>query len=212
MTDQVINLLNVRHQQVLELLPWYVMDALDTDERIMIERHLGECDLCRRELDWQQQLRAAHDEPLPDCDVDGALSRLHAREPELQAAKNPSSPAARPQRRWLYRAMAAQLVVIFGLGALVMLDHTRPLSYHALAGSGEAQASARLVVMFTAQTTVTEMRETLRRSRARIVDGPTVNGAYVLAVAPSDEKRAIEKMRSSHSVKLVQSLGTDASP
>lgn len=205
MNSRIINLVTARHQQVQELLPWYVMDTLEADQRKMIDEHLAECDLCRRELDWQHQLRAAHDEPLPDGDVENALARLHASVPALQQI-SPNTSTGVSRRPWLYLALAAQLIVICGLGAMLLLDRAQPAGYHALGRPGAAQATARLVVMFDPQASEARIREALQQSHTRIIDGPTVNGAYVVAVAPKDVEQAIVTLRSKDSVKLVQRL------
>lgn len=206
MSSHVINLINAKHQQVQELLPWYVMDTLDADEREVIDRHLVECDLCRRELDWQRQMRAAHDEPMPDYDVENALARLHARVPAIRTGTKSAADPGPRSKTWLYWALAAQLLVICGLASWILLNRTQAPDYHALSSPGAAQADARLVVMFAPQTTEAQLRESLRLSRARIVDGPTVNGAYVLAVPSANAQRALTRLKRQSFVTLVQML------
>ncbi len=49
----------VQHQQILLLLPWYLNQTLEQDERQRVERHLNNCMLCNRELVALRELAAA---------------------------------------------------------------------------------------------------------------------------------------------------------
>ncbi len=55
-----------RHAAIRELLPWYLNDTLEADERDDVERHLQDCDACRDELEELKGLQfAAMLEPEP---------------------------------------------------------------------------------------------------------------------------------------------------
>ena len=47
------------HKVVDVLLPWFVNGTLDDEERALVEQHLGQCERCRREVEWLQELHAA---------------------------------------------------------------------------------------------------------------------------------------------------------
>jgi hypothetical protein len=48
-----------QHQQILLLLPWYLNQSLEQDERQRVETHLHNCMLCNRELAALRKLAAA---------------------------------------------------------------------------------------------------------------------------------------------------------
>jgi len=210
MTSRIANFGSSVHQMAQELLPWFVMGTLGEDEHAMVEAHVRGCLICQRELEWQEQLRAAHDDHVPDFDVDRALAALRLR------IANSAPPTQRSgawqtlwRRPWTQWALAAQFVVIVALGAVAVSARKDAPAYHALGQSGTAaQATARLVVVFAPQATEAEIRAILRRSGTRIVDGPTLTDAYVLAAAPEGAQHALDVLRAEGSVQLAQSLTT----
>lgn len=210
MSTRLINLQPAEHGVVFELLPWLVMGTLDADDHARVVRHVEACAACRHEIEWQRQLRAAHDEPLPAYDVDAAFASMQRRLHTTAAA--PARRAARRWRRpWFEWAIAAQFVIIAGLVAVLAFNHRAVNVYHTLGGPGAAQASGRLVVVFAPQTTEQEMRRILQHSGARIVDGPTTTGAYIVAVATTDAAHALDTLRAERSVHLVQELDAGGS-
>jgi anti-sigma factor RsiW len=210
MTSRIANFGSSAHHTAQELLPWFVMGTLDEHDRSMVEAHLRTCLICQRELEWQEQLRAAHDDSVPPFDVDRALAKLR-----IRIANSAPEPAPRSapwqitwRRPWTQWALAAQFVVIIALGAVAVSSRKDAPVYRALGQSSAAQAAARLVVVFAPQATEVEIRGILRRSGTRIVDGPTSTDAYVLAAVPEDAQHALDVLRTEGSVQLAQSLTT----
>ncbi|MEO1293512.1 MAG: zf-HC2 domain-containing protein [Pseudomonadota bacterium] len=67
------------HDEVWALLPWYVNETLDPEETARVERHLAECEPCRRELVSQKRLRSAISDHSPaDARMEKALARAKA--------------------------------------------------------------------------------------------------------------------------------------
>ncbi|HEX7384990.1 MAG TPA: hypothetical protein VF291_11800, partial [Burkholderiaceae bacterium] len=66
-----------------------------------------------------------------------------------------------------------------------------------------------VVVMFRADATEAELRAALHAGGARIVDGPTAAGAWVLDVPPGRRAAALAALRSQPSVTLAQPLGPE---
>lgn len=215
MTARVVTLA-ATHQNVQELLPWFVMGTLDDDDRQLVERHLESCAGCRHEIEWHGQMRDANlAQPLPR-DADRAFAALRARLPgALQTQSRASRFAAvvewwRGQQSGVRWALALQPVAIAALAFALLLGTQRtvnpaPQIYHALSRPADATAG-RLVVVFSPQATQAEMRRVLLASGTRIVDGPTAADAYVLAVAPERVEQALKQMRQEPSVLLIQSL------
>lgn len=199
------------HQAAQQLLPWLLAGTLDGAERAMVEQHLQGCAQCRDDLAWQRRLRAAAPAPQGAFDADRALARLM---PRLR----PQAPrlgvlgrwreAAAANNNWLKWTAAAQLAAI-GVLAL-QLAGSRGADYRALGAAASANANA--VVMFRPETTERDMRRILRASGARVVDGPTVADAYVLALPPAQVPAALARLRAERAVTLAQPLAAGERP
>ena len=101
--------------------------------------------------------------------------------------------------------MALQSTVIVGLAALVIVMVPRDDAYRAL-GSPSRTGDASIVVVFRPEASELQIRQALRDSDVRLVDGPTVTGAYLLSAAPARHASAIEQLRRQTAVLRVESL------
>jgi anti-sigma factor RsiW len=75
------------HDETVEILATYALDAVDGDERTAIEQHLAECPRCRAELDsWREVATALGNsvEPLPEGLWNSIASRLPDRSDEAR--------------------------------------------------------------------------------------------------------------------------------
>jgi anti-sigma-K factor RskA len=132
------------HERLGQLLGAYALDALDPGERELVERHLVECDTCRRELD---EHRATIALLVPSTEAPPELwSRIAASLPAANGSVRTSapSPSAR-RRRWSRRALVPALAALSaaGLAAALTLvftgapDPGRPSSEAAVASLQE---------------------------------------------------------------------------
>jgi hypothetical protein len=111
-------------QTAQELIPASMLDALEVDEELSLLAHLRECATCRAEAEALRPVAsslglgaadAGHPAPQVKANV---MSRIGAM-PKPQTAPL-------PQRRWVFRPIAAlvpaaiALILIFGLGAAVV--------------------------------------------------------------------------------------------
>ncbi|MEP6938629.1 MAG: zf-HC2 domain-containing protein [Rudaea sp.] len=212
MTARIVSL-DPSHQRLQDMLPWFVMGTLDDDERVLVEQHVSGCASCRREIVWHEQLRDANLAQPLERDAGRAFAALRERLPGrgVESASWVANLVEwwQSQQTWLRWTLALQPLAIAALAGALLMVSTRAMhvpegAFHALARS--ADASARLVVVFSPQATQAEMRRVLLASGARIVDGPTAADAYVLAVAPDRAEQAERQLRTEHSVLLIQSL------
>src|SRR5258708_32515926 len=95
-----------RHQDVIELLDGYALDALEPDEALTVEEHLGDCAECRQRLAEHREALAT----LPAAIGSVSPLRLH---PAVKRSVMRSLDSPVPSRRrpppspWAWAAIAA---------------------------------------------------------------------------------------------------------
>ncbi|MGO4222881.1 anti-sigma factor [Lysobacter sp. TAF61] len=205
------------HNEADRLLPWYVNGTLDEGEHARVERHLGQCPQCQREVELLRGLAASRAAEHASPDPTAAFLRLRQR---LQAphSRPARSMAARTRQAWsglsawLRPAVAVPCALALAMLGIVAYraDLPAPAMYRTLGDTpapGIADAGLRhLVVVFDPHIEHARMQQLLRASQARIVDGPNEAGAYVLAVPASREPEVRAALRAADGVTLVESL------
>jgi hypothetical protein len=219
MSGRIIPLRGEPHERIQALLPWFVTDRLDAAERAEVEAHLGGCVDCRTEerlerrlsaevaampMDVEQswaRLRARLDRPSPyrDRGSGGGLAaawrglgrRLRGGPPWMAQPVHGGPP-------WMGWAMAGQAALMVALLAMVW-PHAGPAPgvdarYHAL-GAASSTRVGNVVVMFRPDTPERDLRAALVADQARLVDGPTAAGAYVLNVPAARRDSALTALR-----------------
>lgn len=182
MAGRIVDLLSSPHLATEAVLPWLLNDTLTPAERHEVEAHLAACPACRAELARQREVMALYAaSPAPDLATESETSwaRLMAR------LHHETAPSPRVKRawRWWPVAFALQMGVILALGAALWLQllaasSTTP-AYRGLAASAQRAAGDALVV-FDPRASEAALRSALQRAGARLVDGPTAGGAYVV--------------------------------
>jgi len=218
---RIVRLGGDEHDIVQLLLPWVDSGGLDAAEAARVDAHLGQCARCQADVTWQRRLRAV----VPDAAAAGAPSATDADVDRgwaaLRERLDPSAPAGRGRAvrspraaraappwwsawRWLL-ALQSSVIVALAFALLVVVMLPRDDAYRALGSAGRA-SDASIVVVFRPEASELQIRQALRDSEARLVDGPTVTGAYLLGVAPAQHAAAIERLRRQHAVLRVESL------
>jgi hypothetical protein len=203
------------HQAVQQMLPWLLAGTLDSAELAMVELHLQSCAQCQADLAWQRKLRVAAALPPDDAfDADRAFAQLLPRlGPQASSSRvgvlDRWRKAAAANGAWLKWTAAFQLAAI-GVLSLMLVRPGHDADYRAMGAAARADGNA--VVMFRPDTTEREMRRILQASGARVVDGPTVTDAYVLALPASQLPAALARMRAERAVTLAQPLAAKAPP
>ena len=200
MSDRVLPLHPNVHRMVDALLPWYVNETLDGDERDLVVRHLDECAQCRHEVEWLRGLHAA----CVACAAQDEGSEVFEVLRRRRKAWWRSGPL------WGFAA-AAELAVIAVLGWNVWTTDDGVAQYRTLSADSGI-ATGNVVVVFDAAASEAQMRQLLQASGARIVGGPTAAHGYVLAIAPEGRARALEQLRAAKIVKLAETLGNADTP
>ncbi len=218
MTGRIIPFHGDLHDDTTALLPWYITDRLDADDRIRVEAHLATCPQCQQALSAEQRLHEAI-RTLP-ADTDGLASvdtawaaltpRLKPRASRrLRPAFNRIGRQWRASAPWLRWAVAAQLLLLVTAGGLLLQQITRPAAapaYHTLSSSTPPPVTGNIVVIFRPDIRESDLRQTLRDSHARLVDGPTAADAYLLQVPAAARDRTLADLRARPTIVLAQPI------
>jgi len=208
---EIYSLRPSEHEAVQQLLPWHVTGRLSAQEAARVDSHLGECAECRDDLAAERSL--AREVALLPLDAEDGWAGMAAR---MGAARNTAG-----RYGWLQRwrdvptawamggAIAASLVV-----AVVVSEPRRSSApeqtFHTL-GSPAAAASGQAIVLFRPDTSAQQIGAILSAQGAKVIDGPTTAGAYVLRF-DRDAAGAIEALRRSNQVVLAEPLAGDGRP
>ena len=196
--------LDRHHQEVWELLPWYVNGTLEDRERQRVDRHLRTCVYCQKEVERCDQIAGiiqGSDEP-PVSSASQQFAKLMA-DVETLAADHPSA-GHRGHRfvtglsnlinhtsrgvRWALAAQSAMILILFGM-LIWQVSPTPGPAYSTLSDTtpSHPQAVMRMRVIFAADTMESQIRALLFELGGRIVNGPSPIGAYTLEVPLSGE-------------------------
>jgi len=213
------------HKEAFELLPWYVNETLEEDERRDVRAHLSNCLVCRRELAFLDRL----DETVATApDFDFAPQRgFFALMQRIDMAEAPLA------RRWwgglmsglrelrvahpvLRSALVVQAAMILLAGFLLLriplpdrAPHFETLTEASTPVAAEP-GSARLRVVFAPEVEMSDVQALLQSGGARIVDGPSSVGAFAIDV-PADASAAwLERLRSDARVRFAEPAAAGA--
>ena len=200
------------HDAVQQLLPWHVNGTLAAGEAARVEAHLAGCDECRADLACEREL--AREVALLPLAVDEGWQAMALRLPPQRAGGAgrhfPLFSRAGPVGWAAGGALAASIVL-----ALAVVGLQRPpaptRTFHTL-GSQAGSASGQVVVLFTPDTTAQQMRTILAGQGARLVDGPTAAGAYVLRIEGRSAADAVKALRQTREVVLAEPIESDGRP
>ncbi|HKY80403.1 MAG TPA: zf-HC2 domain-containing protein [Sphingobium sp.] len=207
----IISLRDDPHQSTEMLLPWYATGQLDAVDAAAVDAHLGTCSQCRAALDREYRLKAAIAQ-LP-LHADLGWEKLQRRLAPDPATEPRPWRAAQP-RRWrvwptAIAAFSGAQMLALAVAVLMFRPVPPPVApqadYRTL-GTPAVAGAGNLVVMFRPDTPEQELRFALDRAGARLVDGPTIAGAYVLHVDPDRRDAALADLRTRRSVTLAEPI------
>jgi anti-sigma factor RsiW len=187
-------------------LPWYANNTLKQAEQELVFEHLKTCDICRRELDELTHLRAqltalyeAEAKPSPRT----AQSILQKIAQEASSQKQIRS----SRQNWLDRfdswvrtlltprlAPTLAMLALVAQSGLLIWATIPPTPSEQITSRSVGSSSVRFSVVFHEQATEEEIRSLLNTVRGRVIDGPTVKGAYVLEVLAADQETHQKKL------------------
>ena len=199
------------HGRVQRLIPWFVNGSLDESDEALVRTHCESCGECRADVAQEQALREAVATTAlgPDRDWAGLREKVLQRPPP--AKRFFGSPLRRPIA--LGWALAGQVAVAACVAiAFVGLSPAEPEAGYRLLASPDDTGGGNVIVLFAPETTEASLRRTLGSVGARIADGPTASGAYILRVAEHDKASAIAQLRAAGEVVLAEPISPGSTP
>jgi len=211
---EIIRLRGSPHEQAQQLLPWYVTGTLEADETAMVEAHLAECAECRADL-LAERVLAREVAALP-LDVEHAWSTLSDRIDAAGPPRRLAEPVPFLRRKvamgWaLGGPLAAAAAVAFAVVVVPGAPSPAGETYRAL-GSAPTAAPGNALVMFKPDARDGDLRAALAKAGARIVDGPTASGAYVVRIAPAGRAQALDGLRATPQIVLAEPIDPGSRP
>jgi anti-sigma factor RsiW len=192
------------HRQTQQLLPWYVTGRLDRVETALVEQHLGECAECREDLATDVAL-ARQIKALPG-DADQGWSALKAR---IEAGQPDWVSHAKCRRVATHWNLAGAAGLASAAAVATFLLMRPPLLYRTHAAPSGA-AAGNVVVIFKPESPAAALPSVLVHNGARIVDGPTAAGAYVLHVAEDQRASVLARLKTDRNISLAEPIDGDA--
>jgi len=200
------------HDTVQQLLPWHVNGTLAADETARVEAHLAECEDCRHDLACEREL--AREVALLPLDIDEGWQAMAMRLPDAResdrARRVPLFSRSGPVGWAVGGALAAS--VVLSVAVVGLQRPPTPAQTYRTLGSSAAGAPGQVVVLFRPDTPEQQMRTILAAQGARVVDGPTAAGAYVLHIDGPSATDAINALRQSSDVVLAEPITCDGRP
>ena len=221
------------HQDIWEMLPWFVNGRLAEVDRRRVESHVRQCDTCSAEIELQRQLErvmAADSgvEPMPTAGLNRLRQRIAALDASspadpLAPATPPGLPAQTPQtaRRTYHRsamaASAAAVAITLGILTAAGWNHAQrrdaSARYFTVTTAAQESGNAVIRAVFAPTLTLSEMQGILDDAHLKIVSGPTEAGVYSLAMTARQPVDApLHRLRAHQAVRFAEAIGPYPGP
>lgn len=206
------------HDEIRALLTWYVSGTLPAAERARVDAHCAGCEACRGELESVRHLKGAvaaavEARPAPAPDLFARIaSRLPAAQPARPAAE--ATPWWSALADWAASLMTPRLAPALALGLILLqLGTIAVLATRVMRGetvsttaSGPtvpgAAGGVALRVAFQESAPERDVRAALQAAGARIVEGPSAAGFYVVVVPPG----SVDALRRAPVIRFAEEL------
>lgn len=217
MTAKLIPLHGDEHRDTQELLPWYTTGQLEPADREKVEAHLAGCPACRAEFLVERRLGSEVaalplELELGWLELRGRLYLRPGRWAQFRdrIADLWNGLGAGEHAGWVAAAQFSLLLVAVAITSSPEITANRAAEYHALGRPGLA-GDGNVLAMFRPGTEAAQIRQVLARSNARLVEGPTPAGAYLLSVDPAARNTVLARLRSEPAILLAEPLDQGSS-
>jgi Putative zinc-finger len=186
------------HQEISELIPWYLNGSIGDYERQRVDAHLLLCAVCRDDLArerrvYQGMTAGTAVEYMPAASLKRLQARLDgvAAGASVDSAEMPvDAPAAETRGRSMpWQGLMAASVAVMAV-ALSLLAADRWMQFRARVSAPNyytvttpvARAPNEVIrAVFSPNITLVELQSILDEAQLRIISGPTEAGVYSLA-------------------------------
>ena len=177
-----------KHENIIQLLPWFVNDSLGSKEQALVLSHLSDCQVCQAERDRLQEFQALvqdYDEPLSDYrfSFKKLMGRIEASEINKESTRDLEGVR---KSRWLPALSLAASVSFVAVIASFVMQNISPgnsdeyTTHTTVTMTGGD--TARLALTFTQPIRAQTMRHALVETNSYIVSGPDQAGAYIVDI------------------------------
>lgn len=170
------------HPEVEELLGAYALDAIDADERQLIERHLRHCPACEAEVREHREVAAAlaPGGSTPDGIWDAIADALEETPPPLELAPVVPLTRRRPRSMPVLAALTAVAAAAAAVLGVRLMDQERRLDRMQTAMAEDNVQRAAVVALANPTAKTVELRAADTQAAARVALLPDGRG-YLLA-------------------------------
>lgn len=179
-----------KHENIMQLLPWFVNNSLVHKEQTLVLSHLAGCSDCQKERDRLQDLQALVVDGsivLPDYRFSfrKLMARIEASELNKESTADIDFGA---KRSWLPAfGIAASVSIIAVIIALVPLDLNQQGFQTLTTVTRTGDVSHRLALTFAQPISAQTMRKALIDTNSYLVSGPDNAGIYIVDIAVPDQ-------------------------
>lgn len=204
------------HQEIIEILPWFVNGTLDSQEREAVEAHLPTCQECAQELEelfHDQAFWVELDQQTPQT-LPSQLNQLHQQIEALEKEKNQKESLGTVFSEWLSKltqlwehsltpvptfaqaVIAVQFVCILGLGVGFFSVWQQDRKFTTLTGGTSASTEKQVTTIslnFHETATIKEINKIITSIQGKLIEGPTSLGLYTVEIPiPPNNTKAID--------------------
>jgi anti-sigma factor RsiW len=209
------------HQDIGEMLPWFVNGRLSEADRQRVDAHLRVCEACRDELAAQNRIYSlmavdAGVERMPMAGLNRLRRRIESQEdagPAAaagEAARSGASAGSNLRQRRGAIAASIAMTAVGALAALLWNQHERriaPANYYTVTTTAPQPANTAIRAVFAPTVTLSELQELLDDAHLKIVAGPTEAGVYSLAMSGSPSVDwSLQRLRGNEVVRFAESV------
>jgi anti-sigma factor RsiW len=210
------------HQEIGELLPWFVNGRLSDTDRQRVDAHLRVCEACTDEIAAQQRIYSvmsvdAGVERMPVAGLNRLRTRIESLDDAVAApvaadeAARSEAPAGSRLRQWRSAIAASMAMTAVGaLTALLWNQHEHriaPANYYTVTTAAPQPANTAIRAVFAPTVTLSELQELLDDAHLKIVSGPTEAGVYSLAMSGSPSADwSLQRLRGHEVVRFAESV------
>jgi len=198
------------HRETRELMPWLITGRLEPEERARVEAHLAGCEECSHELATE---RALAQQVAGLSNATGTSWATMRARLDTAARQHTLPPAPQPFRRrftlkQIGTVLAAQAALLAAAVTITLRIEAPTAPYHALGSTPAATGNA--IAIFRPDARESDISRLLKANDARLVDGPTAAGAYVLCIPEDRRAKVLDRLRDSAVVMVAEPLDTAA--